>query len=170
MSSQFPAHNRPRRPEPAPIKQNEPPTAAPADLAGPVLYTPTQAADLLQVRESWLRRKAAARQIPCTFLGKHLRFSPTDLATIITLHARPATGKPGRRRTSPGHRGDLSPSRGQSVDASRPDDHDRDGSGTYRGHGPLWRGQCRISEVRSTSMSWPAMVTTTRGWSPAAAR
>jgi hypothetical protein len=30
----------------------------------------------MAVRESWLRRKAAARAIPCTFLGKHLRFSP----------------------------------------------------------------------------------------------
>jgi hypothetical protein len=33
-----------------------------------MLYTPAQAAALLQVPESWLRRRAAARQVPCTFL------------------------------------------------------------------------------------------------------
>src|SRR5687768_652395 len=43
--------------------------------AAPLLFTPSQAAQLLQVRESWLRRRAARRLVPCTFLGKHLRFS-----------------------------------------------------------------------------------------------
>jgi hypothetical protein len=42
-----------------------------------LLYTPGEAAQPLKVRESWLRKKAAARLVPCTFLGKHLRFSPT---------------------------------------------------------------------------------------------
>jgi hypothetical protein len=37
-----------------------------------VLLTPAEAAIRLRVRESWLRKKAAARAIPCTFLGKHL--------------------------------------------------------------------------------------------------
>ncbi|WP_404800371.1 hypothetical protein [Actinomadura rudentiformis] len=36
------------------------------------------------MKASWLRRKAAARAIPCTFLGKHLRFSRADLEAIIT--------------------------------------------------------------------------------------
>jgi len=35
---------------------------------------------------------SAARQMPCTFLGKHLRFSPTDLAAIIAAAARPPAG------------------------------------------------------------------------------
>jgi excisionase family DNA binding protein len=48
----------------------------------PLLYTAEQAAALLQVRPSWLRRKAAARVVPCRFLGKHLRFSRTDIETI----------------------------------------------------------------------------------------
>jgi hypothetical protein len=30
-----------------------------------LLYTPAEAAVLLRVRESWLRRKAGARVIPC---------------------------------------------------------------------------------------------------------
>ncbi|WP_298798909.1 helix-turn-helix domain-containing protein [Pseudonocardia sp. 73-21] len=72
----------------------------------PALFTPAQAAQLLQVRESWLRRRAAQRRIPCTFLGKHLRFSPADLNQIITDAARPTTDRqqtpqPGTRSPSP---------------------------------------------------------------------
>ena len=59
----------------------------PSDLLP--LRTPAQAAQLLAVPESWLRRKAAARAIPCTFLGKHLRFSPADLAALTTAAAQP---------------------------------------------------------------------------------
>ena len=47
-----------------------------------VLYTPEQAAAMLQVRPSWLRRRAAARAVPCRFLGKHLRFARDDIAQI----------------------------------------------------------------------------------------
>lgn len=52
------------------------------------LHTPAEAAKILKVRESWLRAKAAARVIPCTFVGKHLRFSTGDLAQIMTDGAR----------------------------------------------------------------------------------
>lgn len=66
------------------------------------LYTPAQAADVLSVRESWLRKKAAARLIPCTFVGKHLRFSSGDLDEIIRAGSRKpaamATPRRGRRR------------------------------------------------------------------------
>jgi excisionase family DNA binding protein len=64
------------------------------------LRTPSQAAQLLAIPESWLRRKAAARAIPCTFLGKHLRFSPADLAAISVAGAqrtRTRTPTAGRR-------------------------------------------------------------------------
>ena len=47
---------------------------------------------MLTVPESWLRRRAAHRQIPSTMLGKHLRFSPANLAQIITEATRPADG------------------------------------------------------------------------------
>jgi excisionase family DNA binding protein len=57
-----------------------------SDIA-PLLYTADQAAELLQVRASWLRKKATARAIPCTFVGKHLRFSATDLTSIIAAGA-----------------------------------------------------------------------------------
>lgn len=55
----------------------------------PLLYTAEQAAQLLQVRPSWLRRKAAARAVPCRFVGKHLRFSHTDITTIAEASATP---------------------------------------------------------------------------------
>ena len=52
------------------------------------LYTPAQAAEMLAVKESWLRRKAGMRAIPSTFVGKHLRFSVADLRAIAALGAR----------------------------------------------------------------------------------
>jgi excisionase family DNA binding protein len=61
------------------------------------LHTPAEAAEILRVRESWLRTKAAARAIPCTFLGKHLRFSDDDIAQIMAEGAR----KPMARRRGP---------------------------------------------------------------------
>jgi excisionase family DNA binding protein len=57
----------------------------------PMLYTAEQAAELLHVKASWLRKKATARAIPCTFVGKHLRFSGADLAAIVTAGARKPT-------------------------------------------------------------------------------
>jgi hypothetical protein len=52
------------------------------------LYTAAEAAGILKVRESWLKTKAAARLIPCTFIGKHLRFSDDDIAGIMKAGAR----------------------------------------------------------------------------------
>ena len=52
------------------------------------LHTPAEAAGILKVRESWLKTKAAARVIPCTFIGKHLRFSEDDIAAIMQAGAR----------------------------------------------------------------------------------
>ena len=68
------------------------------------LYTPSEAARLLTVPESWLRRRVTARAVPCTFLGKHLRFSRTDLIAIIQAGATAPgpTRRPGRSR--PQHR------------------------------------------------------------------
>jgi excisionase family DNA binding protein len=60
----------------------------------PVLYTPEQAAKLLQVRPSWLRRRAAARTVPCRFLGKHLRFAKQDIEEIAAASRHPARNPP----------------------------------------------------------------------------
>jgi excisionase family DNA binding protein len=57
-------------------------------ITGPRLYTPTEAAALLRVRESWLRRQAGLRRIPSTYLGKHLRFSEDDLRAVIAAGSR----------------------------------------------------------------------------------
>ena len=58
------------------------------------LHTAAEAAGILKVRESWLRTKAAARLIPCTFIGKHLRFSDDDIAEIMKAGARqPVTAR-----------------------------------------------------------------------------
>jgi hypothetical protein len=52
------------------------------------LHTAAEAAEILKVRESWLKAKASARLIPCTFVGKHLRFSDDDIANIMRAGAR----------------------------------------------------------------------------------
>jgi hypothetical protein len=68
------------------------------------LHTAAEAAGILKVRESWLKTKAAARLIPCTFVGKHLRFSDGDLAEIMKAGARqPVISRErGSRRAAPG--------------------------------------------------------------------
>jgi hypothetical protein len=99
-----------------------PSTGQPAGDPAPALFTPAQAAELLQVRESWLRRRAARRQVPCTFLGKHLRFSHANVEQILADAARPAatvqrtalgTGASPRRRGRPRSRA--------RTDSRRPD-------------------------------------------------
>jgi len=65
------------------------------------IFTPAEAAELLKVPESWLRKRASARRVPCTFIGKHLRFSIDDLAQIIRDgHRDPVTGTSHARRTT----------------------------------------------------------------------
>jgi hypothetical protein len=46
------------------------------------LHTVAEAAGILKVRESWLKAKASARLIPCTFVGKHLRFSDPNAGKL----------------------------------------------------------------------------------------
>jgi hypothetical protein len=66
------------------------------------LHTVAETAQILKVRESWLKTKASARMVPCTFVGKHLRFSDDDIAEIVRVGARqPVTGRR-RSRTSGG--------------------------------------------------------------------
>src|SRR5436305_1587136 len=115
--------SRPRRPHPDTGHQHQPVPAAAATATGPLLYTPAEAAELLKVRESWLRKKAAARQVPCTFLGRHLRFSPADLTAIITAAAQPPAARRRRGRASTPRDPDLIPPPKRSVDPPMPDDH-----------------------------------------------
>ncbi|WP_405598127.1 MULTISPECIES: helix-turn-helix domain-containing protein [unclassified Streptomyces] len=55
------------------------------------LFTAEQAARVLQVPPSWLRKKAAAGAIPHTRIGRHLRFSAHDLHRLITTGQREPT-------------------------------------------------------------------------------
>lgn len=67
------------------------------------LLTFTEAAEYLNVPESWLREKVARRKVPHTRLGKHVRFTPADLADIVR-HGRQqavADTKVTRRATRP---------------------------------------------------------------------
>lgn len=88
------AHQPPRHSEPA---------DSPTGDTGRLLYTPTAAAERLTIGESWLRRKAGQRLIPCTFVGKHLRFTEDDLRAIVAAGShgptnRDQASRPGRRR------------------------------------------------------------------------
>ena len=96
------------------------------------LLLPMEAAGLLKVRESWLRKKAAARLIPCTYLGNHLRFSADDVAAIAAVGARPATGRRARRRPVAARPDDLPAPPHRSVHAHR-DDPEPDGSSPWHG-------------------------------------
>src|SRR4051794_39104220 len=110
-------------------------TALPAIGPDQLLYTPAEAAAKLCVRESWLRRRAGARQVPCTFLGKHLRFSAADLAAIVAQNGQAPTGRRPRRRPSSTVRDrDLPPAPGRRVDPPDRHDHNRDdGSSPWHG-------------------------------------
>src|SRR5690348_14473764 len=82
LSIDFPVWSCTRMTSPhRPIRPQSEPAAAARFVRedGLLLYTPAEAARRLRVRESWLRKKAAARLVPCTHLGRHLRFSPADL-------------------------------------------------------------------------------------------
>jgi excisionase family DNA binding protein len=136
-----PPHRRLPRPEPphgAAVTGSPDAAVPPAPGNGngnQLLYTPSEAAEQLRVRESWLRRRAAARQIPCTFLGKHLRFSAADLAGIVAQNGQAPTGRRPRRRSSSTVRDrDLPTPRMRSVDPPDRDDHNRDdGSSPWHG-------------------------------------
>ena len=81
------------------------PVAAQQEIPEPpgvqLLYTPCQAAVILAVKESWLRKQAGKRRIPSTHLGKHLRFSHADLEAIVASaqrNTRTRTRPPRRHR------------------------------------------------------------------------
>jgi excisionase family DNA binding protein len=52
------------------------------------LLTIPEAARVLAVPESWLRERVRLRRIPHRRLGKHVRFSATDLEQIVARAAQ----------------------------------------------------------------------------------
>jgi hypothetical protein len=135
-----PAHRR----RPPAVVGSAPENLVPVE-ATPRLYTPKDAAALLRVRESWLRREAAARTIAVTFLGRHLRFSAANLASIIAAGSQPSGSRRGSRKRrpaitrkatpngNPAAGRDLTIAPERSVHASRPDDPVPDGSSRWPG-------------------------------------
>ncbi|WP_435062078.1 helix-turn-helix domain-containing protein [Amycolatopsis thermoflava] len=82
----------PRNSDRAPTRDTHRPSvpvaANPPQPTEPILFTAEQASAILQVRPSWLRQKAAARAVPCRFVGKHLRFARSDLEAIADMSAQ----------------------------------------------------------------------------------
>ncbi|MGH9424840.1 MAG: helix-turn-helix domain-containing protein [Terriglobia bacterium] len=52
------------------------------------LYTVSQAAAILQVAEIWIYERTGKRAIPHRKLGKHIRFTDSDLSAIIRMYSR----------------------------------------------------------------------------------
>ncbi|MEY9969298.1 hypothetical protein ABIA33_007386 [Streptacidiphilus sp. MAP12-16] len=61
--------------------------------ANQLLFTAEQAAILLQIPASWLRKQAAAGHAPCVLLERRLRFARADLDALIAANRRPATAR-----------------------------------------------------------------------------
>lgn len=59
-------------------------------MNGPGLLTVDEAAAYLQVSTSWLRKRVAARAVPCVRLGRSVRFSSDDLARIVATNRQSA--------------------------------------------------------------------------------
>lgn len=51
-------------------------------------------ADYLGVPKSWVASKVSAREIPFTFIGKHVRFAPEHIAEIVAAGFQPALNGP----------------------------------------------------------------------------
>ncbi len=96
---------------PEPTTTNRPDRSEQPDPASRrILYTPAEAATLLAVKESWLRRQAGQRTIASTMLGKHLRFSdrsspsmPDESSMYINAVVTRSTARRARAGTSCQH-------------------------------------------------------------------
>jgi excisionase family DNA binding protein len=62
--------------------------------SGPVLLTLEEAAEILSVPVSWLRKRVANHALPCTRLGRHIRFTREQVAGIVEAAAEPAVAMP----------------------------------------------------------------------------
>lgn len=61
------------------------------------VYTLDEAAEILRVKPSWLRRRAAARKIPFTMLGGAYHFTTEHIAEIVRVNEKlPAAARESR--------------------------------------------------------------------------
>lgn len=63
-------------------------SASPAD-DGVRLLTPREAAERLCMSYAWLRKKIAAREVPCVRLGRSVRFTESHLREIVEANTQP---------------------------------------------------------------------------------
>jgi excisionase family DNA binding protein len=64
-----------------------------------VFFTFAEVAEMTALKESWLRRAAAAQAIPSHKVGRHIRFTEEDIDALIAQSARPIVPPPpGLRR------------------------------------------------------------------------
>ena len=52
------------------------------------LYTVSQAAAILQLAEAWIYERTRKKAIPHRKLGKHIRFTDSDLSAIVQMGFR----------------------------------------------------------------------------------
>jgi excisionase family DNA binding protein len=64
------------------------------EVAPGQLLTPADVADLLSVSEAWVRRQAARHLIPCTRLGRQVRFTTEQVQQIVEAAAQPVAQLP----------------------------------------------------------------------------
>ena len=55
-----------------------------------------EAAQLLGVSASWLKKQVIARNVPCTRIGRSVRFTEAQIAEIIASRAQPVKVSPVR--------------------------------------------------------------------------
>ena len=60
----------------------------------PILMTVEQAAALLAVPVAWLKQRVSAQTVACTRLGRHIRFTRQQVATIVAANERPVALTP----------------------------------------------------------------------------
>ncbi|MCW2528002.1 MAG: DNA-binding protein [Pseudonocardiales bacterium] len=58
--------------------------------------TTEEAAELLCVSYSWLKKAAHRREVPCTHIGRAVRFSSSHIEAIIAAGERPPLEAQGR--------------------------------------------------------------------------
>ena len=61
---------------------------------GAVLLTVEEAAELLSVPVSWLKKRVATHAVPCTRLGRHIRFTRAQVTGIVEAAAEPVAAIP----------------------------------------------------------------------------
>ena len=66
----------------------------------PLTYSVAQAAAKLDVSADMVYQRVAAREWPCTRMGRKIRFTPAQMTEILRLCEQPAVTRTPRRRSA----------------------------------------------------------------------